>query len=51
MPTHYMQNNVSNMCTCDYVNICVTADMFNTDTICSNENDSVRNESAIIQFS
>jgi hypothetical protein len=28
-----------------------TADMFNADTICSNTNDSVHNENAVIQFS
>jgi len=26
MPTDYMQNNVYEMCTCDYVNMCGTAD-------------------------
>jgi len=26
MPTHYMENNVSNVRTCDYVNMCGTAD-------------------------
>jgi len=25
MPTHYVQNNVYKMCTCDYVNMCSTA--------------------------
>jgi hypothetical protein len=44
---HYMQNNVSKICTCDYVNMCGTADSlmvtqyvrysreFNGDTICA----------------
>jgi len=26
MPKHYMQNNVYRICTCDYVNMCATAD-------------------------
>jgi len=26
MPTHYKQNNVYKICTCDYVNMCGTAD-------------------------
>jgi hypothetical protein len=48
-----MQTNISEVCICDYVNTCMcgTADMFNADTICSDANDSVHNESAIIQFS
>ena len=51
MPTHYIQNNVYKICACDYVNVCATADMFNADTICSDANDSVHNESAIVQLS
>jgi len=46
MSTHYMQNEVYKKCTCDYVNMCGTADslmvtqyvrysrQFNGDTIC-----------------
>jgi len=46
MSTHYMQNNVYKVRTCDYVNMCGTADslmftqyvlysrQFNADTIC-----------------
>jgi len=26
MPTHYKQNNVYKICTCDYVNMCGRAD-------------------------
>jgi len=26
MPTHYKLNNVYKLCTCDYVNMCGTAD-------------------------
>jgi hypothetical protein len=51
MSTQYIQNNISKVCICDYVNMCATADMFNADSICSNANDSVHNESAIMQFS
>ena len=45
-----MQTNVYKVCTCDYVNMCGTADSLML-TVCSDANGSVRNESAIIQFS
>ena len=51
MSTHYMQNNVSKLCTCDYVNMCGTDDKFSVDTVCSDVNGSVHNESAIVQLS
>jgi hypothetical protein len=31
--------------------MCVTADMFNADTVCSDANGSVHNERSIVQFS
>ena len=45
-----MQNNVSKVCTCDYVNMKARADMFNADTICNEVNDSVHKLSAIIEL-
>ena len=59
MPTHYMQHNVYKICTCDYLNMCGTADslmltqyvrysrQFNADTICA-RND--QNTNTIIIF-
>ena len=51
MATHYVQNNVSKVCTYNYVNMCATEDMIKAATIFSNTNNSVRNEGAIVQFS
>jgi hypothetical protein len=45
-----MKNNVSILCACDYVNMCGPADNLML-TQCSDANDSLYNESAIIQFS
>jgi hypothetical protein len=51
MPTHYMENNIYKVCTCDNVNMWTTFDMFNADTVCSDTNVSIHNESAIVQSS
>ena len=51
MATHYVQNNVSKVCTYNYVNMCATEDMIKAATIFSNTNNSVHNEGAIVQFS
>jgi hypothetical protein len=49
MSTHYMKNNVSIIRTCHYVNMCGTAHSL-TLTQCSDVNDSLYNETAVIHF-